>query len=87
VRLSNASAFPISVRFATANGAARAPGDYYAKSGKLTFSPGTTSRVVSVWVRGDRRDERNETFFVNLSRAVNAIFADRQGRATIVDND
>ena len=88
VRLSNASAFPITVRFATANGTARAPSDYYAKAATtLNFSPGTTSRVISVWVRGDRRNERNETFFVNLWRGVNATFADRQGRATIVDND
>lgn len=86
VRLSSSSQQAVTVNYATANGSAKAPADYTAKSGTLTFAPGETSKTVAVAIRGDRRDERNETFFVNLSGA-NTTVADARGRATIVDND
>jgi Ca2+-binding RTX toxin-like protein len=87
VRLSAASGKTITVRYATANGTARASSDYKAKSGLLTFLPGRTARTVGVAVRGDLLNEANETFFLNLRSPVNATFADRVGRAIIVDND
>jgi serine protease AprX len=87
VRLSAPSALTIRVRFATANGTARAPGDYRGLSGTLTFLPGRTSAIVSVRVRGDRRRERNETFFVKLSAPVSATIVDGRGRGLIVNND
>jgi Ca2+-binding RTX toxin-like protein len=87
VRLSTASGKTITVRYATANGTARAGSDYNAKSKTLTFLPGQTTKTVGVAVRGDRLNEANETFFLKLSSLVNATFADRVGRATIVDND
>jgi hypothetical protein len=87
VRLSSASARTIHVRFATANGTARAPRDYRGASGTLTFLPGRTTAFVSVRVRGDRRRERNETYFVRLSTAVGATIADGRGRGLIVNND
>src|SRR6185369_1776849 len=37
--------------------------------------------------KGDTLNEVNETFFVNLSGAVNATIADSQGMGTIIDND
>lgn len=77
----------VTVDYATANGSAKAPADYTATAGTLTFSPGQTTKTIPVAVRGDRRDERNEAFFVNLSNATNASIADGQGRATIRDND
>ena len=87
VRLSRASGKRITVRYATANGTARAPSDYAAKSRTLTFRPGQVLKKVSVIVKGDRRNEANETFFLRLSRAVNATIADARGKGTIVDND
>jgi hypothetical protein len=87
VRLSRASGKRITVRYATANGTARAPSDYAAKSRTLTFLPGQVLKKVSVIVKGDRRNEANETFFLRLSRAVNATIADARGKGTIVDND
>jgi large repetitive protein len=87
VRLSAPSGRTIHVRFATANGTARAPGDYRATSGTLTFFAGRTTAFVSVRVRGDRRRERNETFFVRLSRPVTATIADGRGRGVIVNDD
>ena len=87
VRLSAASQKSTTVNYATANGTAKAPGDYTAKSGTLTFNPDVTTRTISVAVKGDRRDEPNETFFVRLSGATNATIADASGKGTIVDND
>lgn len=85
VRLDAAPGGQVTVNYATANGSAKAPSDYTATSGTLTFDQQT--ETISVPVRGDRRNERNEAFFVNLSSVSNATLADRQGRATIVDND
>src|SRR5262245_54067382 len=42
---------------------------------------------VAVVVNGDRLDESNETFVVNLSSATNAAIADGQGVGTIVDDE
>ncbi|MEG3437101.1 Calx-beta domain-containing protein [Pannus brasiliensis CCIBt3594] len=87
VTLDRASAQTITVNFATANGTAIAGSDYNATSGTLTFTPGVTSRTITVRVIGDGTAESNETFAVNLSNAVNATIADAQGIGTIVNDD
>jgi probable HAF family extracellular repeat protein len=87
VTLSAASSVPVTVNFATANGTATAGSDYNAQSGTVTFAPGQTSKTISIVVRGDRRIESNETFFVNLSGAVGALIVDGQGLGTILDDD
>src|SRR5207253_470267 len=87
VSLTAASAQTVTVDFATADGAATAPADYQSNNGTLTFNPGDTTRMITVLVNGDNRDEANETFFVNLSNAVNGVVIDSQGQATINDND
>lgn len=86
VSLSIASQQTVTVDYATTNGTAKAPADYAAKAGTLTFSPGETSKTVSVAIKSDRKNERNETFFVDLSNASTTI-ADGRGKGTIVDND
>lgn len=87
VTLLPASAVPVSVMYATADGTATAPTDYTATSGALTFAPGQTSKPVTVYVRGDREVERNERFFVNLSNASpGTTILDRQGVGVILDN-
>lgn len=87
VSLSAPSQEVVTVDYATAEGTARAPADYTAKTGTLTFAPDETSKVVTVQIKGDRRNERNETFFVKLSGATNAIVSDASGKGTIIDND
>jgi Tol biopolymer transport system component len=86
VSLSDASQQAVAVDYATANKSAKAPADYTAKTGTLTFEPGDTSKTVTVAIRGDRRNERNETFRVNLSNA-NTTIVDASGKGTIYDND
>ncbi|MEO8290717.1 MAG: Calx-beta domain-containing protein, partial [Gaiellaceae bacterium] len=87
VVLSAPSGKTVTVRYRTANGTARTPGDYTAKTATLTFVPGQTRLTATVFVRGDTRNEANEAFFVNLSRLVNATIADPRARGLIVDND
>jgi uncharacterized protein len=85
VRLSSSSSEAITVSYATANGTATAGSDYVAKSGTLTFNPGTTTQTISVVVNSDRVTEGNETFFVNLINVTNATISDSQGVGTIID--
>lgn len=87
VRLLAPSTNTVSVNFATANGSAIANSDYLPVNGTLTFNPGETSKIISVSVTGDTSIESNETFFVNLSSAINATIGDVQGLATITNDD
>jgi hypothetical protein len=87
VHLSNPSAVPVSVNYATADGTATAGSDYTANSGTLTFAPGETSKTISISTIDDAIDEFDETFNVNLSNPNNAQFGDDQGEGTILDND
>ena len=66
VSLSAASGQTVTVDYATADQTALSPGDYTATSGTLTFTPGQTTRQITVAVQGDLLDEENETFVVNL---------------------
>jgi hypothetical protein len=88
VTLSMPSGLPVSVKYATANGTASAGTDYTAVPlTSLSFSAGQTSKTIRVQVKGDTLREPNETFFVNLTGAVNATIADAQGQSTIINND
>ncbi|MGQ0620973.1 MAG: Calx-beta domain-containing protein [Panacagrimonas sp.] len=87
VRLSRSSTQTVTVRFATANGSARAPGDYTSKTGTVSFSPGSTSRTVEITVKGDSSKESNENFFVNLNNPTRATLSDAQGVGTIRNDD
>ncbi|MEO7804670.1 MAG: Calx-beta domain-containing protein, partial [Actinomycetota bacterium] len=77
----------ITVHYATADGSARAPGDYAATSGDLTFLPGTSTQTFSVPVVGDVFAEPNEKFFVNLSNPTGASIADGTGEGTVTNDD
>jgi choice-of-anchor C domain-containing protein len=83
VTLSAPSGWPVTVRWAVADGTATAAGNDYAAApgGVLTFAPGETSKTVTVRVNGDTTLEPNETFFVQLSDPTHATLAG-DGRAT-----
>jgi hypothetical protein len=88
VSLSAASGQDVTVSYATANGSGTAPSDYNSISTtSLIFTPGQTTKTVTVLVNGDTVDEPNETFHVNLSGAVNASISDPEGLGTITDDD
>jgi hypothetical protein len=54
----------VSVNFATADGSARSPEDYEAKSGSLAIPAGQTSKTITVNVKGDRKVEWEEVLCV-----------------------
>jgi hypothetical protein len=89
VTLSNPSSFPVTVNYSTADGTATAGIDYTAvpPGSILLFSPGETTRTISVPISEDLIYEGDETFYVDLSNPANAAIADGQGMGTIVDDD
>jgi hypothetical protein len=87
VKLSKASASTVTVKFATADGTAKAGSDYIAKNGTLTFSPGQTSKPIVIQIKGDKIKEPNEVFYVLLSSPTNATLGDPNGSGGIVNND
>ncbi|MCC4605685.1 putative Ig domain-containing protein [Xanthomonas campestris pv. parthenii] len=87
VSLSQASGQTVTVNYATSDGTATAGSDYVARSGTLTFAPGTTAQGVAVTVNGDTAVEPNETFSVGLSGASNATIARATGTGTINNDD
>ncbi|MCC8432068.1 cellulase family glycosylhydrolase [Reyranella aquatilis] len=87
VSLSAASATPVTVNFATANGTAVAGSDYVAQSGTLTFAAGETQKTIQVATIGDATVEANEGFSIVLSSPSGATLADATGTGTIVNDD
>jgi hypothetical protein len=87
VTLSSGSSQAITVSYRTVDGTAKAKEDYTATSGTLTFQPGETSRTISVSIKGDRKREADENFFVQLSNAVGATIGDGSATVTILNDD
>jgi uncharacterized repeat protein (TIGR01451 family) len=87
VTLTPASAFPVTVNYATADNTAIVGSDYQPASGSLTFAPGQTTKPVSVLVNGDVTTEPSESFFVNLFNPGNASISDSQGQGNITNDD
>ncbi|MFP4298883.1 MAG: DUF4347 domain-containing protein [Spirulinaceae cyanobacterium] len=88
VSLSHAPQGNVTVDYATADNTATAGNDYTAKNGTLTFTPtGSLIQTLEIPITGDTTRESLESFYLNLSNANNAIIADNQGVASIIDND
>jgi sugar lactone lactonase YvrE len=67
VTLSAASATPVTVSYATADGTATAGKDYTAQTGTVTFAPGQTSRLILLVTLPDLTPISNDYFNVELS--------------------
>lgn len=87
VTLVKAVSVPVTVHWMTADNTAKAPSDYVAGSGTLSFAPGQTSGTISVLIKGDRMKEPNEVFFVLLDSPHNATIADGSGTGGILNDD
>jgi hypothetical protein len=88
VSLSARSPQDVQVIFSTANGTATSTGDYLPLINSfLTVAAGATSGTLVVPIIGDTTDEPDETFFVNLTSAVNGTIGDAQGVGAIVNDD
>jgi hypothetical protein len=82
----------VTVNFATQDNTAIAGEDYLPVAGMLTFAPGVTTLTIQVPIIGDLLNEDNETFFVNLAGAQNAVFSPTSSRSaqvvgTILNDD
>jgi hypothetical protein len=88
VTLSDRPLTPVTVSYATASGTATSGADFVATSGTLTFPAGVMAQTITVYVKGDKVRENNETFSVNLLKAsTNAYIDVGQGVGTIVNDD
>ena len=87
VTLDRASTLTVTVDYATSDGTATAGQDYTATSGILTFSPGETTKTITVPVLNDAIDDGGETVTLTLSNATNARIADGTATGTIENAD
>ncbi len=94
VRISQAYAEAITVRYTTQDGTATSGLDYTTTSGMLTFPAGTTSltQTISIPIRGDTLDEPpSKSFRLILSNPNNAVFPNNantlQSTITILDDN
>ncbi|MFT3809276.1 MAG: Calx-beta domain-containing protein [Micropepsaceae bacterium] len=87
VSLNAASSQPVSVYYATASGTASDTSDFGPLADTLTFTPGQTTKTITVFVNGDTTYENNETYTVNLSSPSGGVIADNQGLGTISNDD
>lgn len=78
---------PVSFNYATASGTATAGSDYVATSGSSTIASGATTSTIAVTVNGDTAVEGHETFYLNLSSALNGTLTDSQGAGLIQNDD
>lgn len=87
VSLNAPSAQTVTAKFFASSITAQRVADFQPTTGLVSFAPGETSKNVFVGVAGDMTDEFDEKVAINLHEATNALIADRQGAATITDND
>ncbi|MDR6266792.1 Calx-beta domain-containing protein [Roseobacter sp. N2S] len=89
VKLSQPGTSNITLDYQTLDGTATAGADYTAKTGSLTFTPGQTSKIVTINIPADKAVEPSE--FFHLAVGANSAIADKSGglvgTATILDDD
>jgi hypothetical protein len=89
VNRSGGSVGQVTVLYETINGTAKAPSDYTAKSGTLTFLNGQTTKTIVVPITNDTLFEQNETFSVRLKAPGGGarLGALNAATVTIINND
>jgi hypothetical protein len=87
VTLSVSSSRSVSVSYATSDGTARAPSDYAAATGTLTFQPGERTKTIPITVAADTSIEPDETLSITLSGPVNAKISRGSATGTIRNDD
>lgn len=77
----------VKISYATADGTAKAGGDYEPESGILVIPSGQLSGNVRVNIIGDNVIEDNEIFYLRLFGAQQGTIVDDAGAATIINDD
>jgi Calx-beta domain len=72
-----------SVEFATQDVTAKAGRDYAATVGTLTFSPGQSTKAITVEILSDKASEGDESFTVRLTHATHATLG-KSATATVI---
>jgi hypothetical protein len=88
VKLSVASAAPVTFNILTTDKTAIAGSDYVARnlSGQV-IAAGVLSKAFTVTLKGDTTREANETFLVSVGGVVGATVGDGQAIGTILNDD
>ncbi|MEJ7138764.1 Calx-beta domain-containing protein [Amphibiibacter pelophylacis] len=86
VKLSNPASTDVSVKYATADGTAKAGSDFEAASGTVSFTPGETEKTVTVKITNDAVFEGAEDYSVKLSEPVGATITTGSVTTTIKDD-
>ena len=76
VSLTAPSVQTVNVSYTTTSGSATAGADYYTASGALSFSPGQTSKTVSIATINDAVAEDDEYLYLGLASPVDGYLAD-----------
>ena len=85
--LSETSAVPINVSYATSDISAVAGVDYTGQTGTITFAPGQTSRSILLATHDDSLPEGNETFALQLNNPTGgATIGNGNATVTILDD-
>lgn len=87
LKLSCATQREVTLSYATADGTAKAPGDYVATTGTFTYQPGETAKTATIELIGDFSNEIRESFRIEIADAVNTVVLDRSGEITLRDAD
>ncbi|AFZ45892.1 Na-Ca exchanger/integrin-beta4 [Halothece sp. PCC 7418] len=88
VKLSAPSGQEIAFDYTTADDTAVAGEDYTATSGSFSFVPGNTTTSISVPVSGDKDNEGDEQFTLNLSNVSSEVsLSDAEATGTILGDD
>ncbi len=78
----------VAVTYATADGTATAGEDYVARGlTTVTIVEGASSTTITINGIGDTVAEPNETFFVDISAATNAVIGNARAVGTIINDD
>lgn len=79
------------IRYSTLSSTAKANKDFVASSGKITLTAGATEAVISIALKDDKIDERDESFKIKLWGFDKSELApsgnDVTATARIIDND
>jgi len=89
VTLSAAYDQPVTMSYRTVDGSATtSDSDYIAKTGTLTFTPGETTKTITIEVKGDSKRETNETFYLDLfGNSSNSQLTKSRGIGSILNDD
>ena len=77
----------ISLKYQTVSNTAKSPDDFIHKSGTVVFPPNTRTQVLRVQVKGEKTNEADEFFSIQLYQPVNGVIAVASAMGTIVNDD